>query len=267
MSEHQVMDLISAFDRYQALRGFTVKTRRRRAWSLGAFAAHLDPAGFADATGVLVEDFLARWDDPQTRHAVLSDVRALYRWATRRGLLVADPTIAVDGVKVPRRSPSPVRTEDVVRLIDHTEGDVRVMVMLIAYAGLRPFEVARLCGRDVYPVERLIVVRDGKGRKDATVPMAAELVPVLAGASSGRLFPGVPSKGVSYRIRKALDECGIEARPYDLRHSFGTQVARRVNGNVVALARLMRHESVQTAQAYNGWVPPTGGLTDHLYGD
>lgn len=261
----RVAGLMRSFDRHQHARGFSPSTRKRRRWTLGQLAAYLDPGGFDTLDAVGLEEFLLRWDSPATRHSLLCDVHVFYRWAVRVELLPVDPSVGVDRPKVPRRSPTPIRPEDVRRLIAVAEGDVRTMILLAAYAGLRVSEIAALCGRDVHLKDGLFVVRRGKGGKDRTEPIAAELSGVLSGCPAGHLFPGLNGEGVSRRIRAVLQECGIDARPHDLRHSFGTQVARRVNGNVVLLARLMGHESVATAQAYNAWVPPMGGETTGLY--
>lgn len=240
-------------------------TRKRRRWTLGQLAAHLDPGGFDSVTAGELEVFLLRWDSPQTRHSLFCDVHAFYRWVVRQGCMEADPTVGVDPPKVPRRSPTPIRPEDVRRLIRAAEGETRTMILLAAYAGLRVSEIGALCGRDVHLGDGLFVVRHGKGGADRTEPIAAELVGVLSMVPTGRLFPGLDGGAVSRRIKRVLVECGIDARPHDLRHSFGTQVARRVNGNVVLLARLMGHSSVATAQAYNAWIPPMDGVTSGLY--
>lgn len=257
--------MMRAFDRHQHARGFAPSTRKRRRWTLCQLAGYLDPGGFETLTPFGLEEFLLRWESPATRHSLCCDVHMFYRWAVRVGVLEHDPTVGVERPKVPRRSPTPIRPEDVRRLIAVAVGDTRTMILLAAYAGLRVSEIARLCGRDVHLGDGLFVVRQGKGGKDRTEPIAAELVVVLSVVPAGRLFPGLSGDGVSRCIRVVLRECGIDARPHDLRASFGTQVARRVNGNVVLLARLMGHESVATAQAYSAWVPPMDGVTSGLY--
>lgn len=133
------------------------------------------------------------------------------------------------------------------------------MIMLMSYAGLRCSEVAHLRAEDVRFDHRLIMVRQGKGGKDETVPLAVELADIFVSwPRSGPLFPGHDGQKVGWRIRRAMRAVGVLARPHDLRHSFGTQVAIRTNGNMVLTARLMRHEYVASTERYVRW--HTSGL-------
>lgn len=255
---------LAAFLRHQRLRGLSPRTVERRAWSLGAWVSHVDGDGL-DVPVEVLEDFLARYRTPATRHAVLSDVRALYAWAGRRRMVSADPTVLMEAQRVPRRLPTPVRPEDVRAALAASSGDVRTMILLAAHAGLRVSEVAGVCGRDVQPDRGLLVVRQGKGGKDREVPMSAELARALRGVPSGPLFPGVNGDGVRRRIKAVFARCGIDARAHDLRASFATQLARKSAGNVVAVAALMGHESVATTERYMGWTPELASLVEGLY--
>lgn len=140
------------------------------------------------------------------------------------------------------------------------------MIFLAVYAGLRCSEIAHLRGEDVRLDHRLIVVRQGKGGKDATVPLADELGDELASwPRSGALFPGFDGQKVGWRIRRAMRAVGVLARPHDLRHSFGTQVAIKTNGNMVLTAQLMRHENVSSTERYVRWNTTGAEVVSGLY--
>jgi integrase/recombinase XerD len=258
-------ELVLGWCAHQRVRGLSVETIRRRRWSIEEWLKHV--AGDATAGSTLeVERFLARWDAPLTRHAVLSDVHLFYDWAISRELLdCPDPTRLVHPVRKPKRVPTPIAADDVRRLIDGLVGPVQVMVMLGAMAGLRVMEIAALHGPDVSHHHRTITVRDGKGGKDRIVPMAAELGEALDPRPNGRYFPGLSADGVSYRIRTQLRRNGINGRPHDLRASFGTELARLSGGNLVLVARLMGHESMETTKRYIGWLPEGADLVGQLF--
>jgi integrase len=250
------IQIISQYANHQRVRGFSRRTIDRRAWSLALWAEylHLHQLGLADADLIVLTNFLARWPSAQSRYSVRSDVHQLYTWANRAGLLdCPDPTLLLEPPKLRRRAASPIPAPDVRRLIDSCNGRDRLILMLAAYAGLRISEIAALCGEDVDLAGRQLVVRCGKGGADAVVPLADELTAELAlWPRAGRLVP-IRGASVGCRIRTLYRRHGVAGRPHDLRHSFGTQAARRTNGNLVAVAKLMRHAEVATSQRYVEW--------------
>jgi integrase/recombinase XerD len=250
------IQIINLFGNHQRVRGFSRRTIERRAWSLSLWVQylHVHESGLGDAGELVLTSFLARWPSAQSRYSVRSDIHQLYVWANRSGVLrCADPTDGLEPPKLRRRAASPIAALDVRRLIDSTNGRDRLIVMLAAYAGLRISEISALRGEDVDLEGRQLVVRCGKGGSDDVVPLADELADEL------RLWPRggrlVPIKGASVggRIRALYRRLGVSGRPHDLRHSFGTQAARRTNGNLVQVAKLMRHSEVATSQRYVEW--------------
>ena len=169
-------------------------------------------------------------------------------------------------MKVPRRAATPIPADDVRRLLATvTRRRDQLCIMLAAYAGLRISEIAALRGEDVDLTNRLLVVRAGKGGSDGIIPLAAELAEELADwPARGRLIP-ISGPAVGERIRLLLRAAGIPGRPHDLRHSFGTQAAQRSNGNLVLVAKLMRHVQVATTQRYVSWHTTGHEIVTGLY--
>lgn len=241
-------DAIAVWLKYQEYRGFTAATIRRRAWTLSRWQAHLN--GRAGNNTWDVEDFLSQWSKAATRHAALCDLRSFYKYSVKRGLVDHDPTTMVDTPRRPKRRPTPITAADVNRLLDSTVAPRRTMIALAALAGLRVSEVAALETSNVNLRDGVLTVRNGKGSKDRHVPIAPRLAGELAGWPPGRYFPGLKGNDVSYRIRTELRRLGIPGRPHDLRASFCTELARVSGGNLVLVAELAGHESVQTSQGY-----------------
>lgn len=263
--------LIAKYAAHQRVIGFSRRTIERRTWSLSLWHSHCAHRGerVDTASPDLLEEFLARWPSAQSRYSIRSDIHQFYGWAIDRGhLSCADPTRDVPPARVPQRAATPVAASDVMRLIDSCPRPIdRRMVMLAAYAGLRISEIAALRGEDIDIDGRQLVVRCGKGGGDDVVPLAVELAVELARAPrAGRVVP-MTGPSVGDRIRTLMRRAGIAGRPHDLRHSFGTQAARRTSGNLVLVAKLMRHRRITTTTRYVRWHTTGHEVVDGLYGD
>lgn len=209
------------------------------------------------ATATQVDEWLGTYPAARTRKAYRSDLAVFYGWAVRRGMATSNPVDLVDSIRAPKSLPRPVAAELVPGLIAAaTDYDVRLMCALAAWCGLRVSEIAALCSDDVNLAGRppTLVVREGKGRKDRVVPIPAAVHALLvARRRRGGPIIGRTPGTVGRRIAQHLVACGVHATAHQLRHSYWTEGARVLAGNVVALARLMGHESMDTTLGYIGW--------------
>lgn len=247
-------NLTDTFANYQAGRGFSPATVRRREVSLRAFRALIAPVGLLDATPAMIDEFVHSHRAPATRRAYRADLGAFYRWAERRGMIDANPVERTESIKVPRSLPAPVAVELVEPLIAAArDREVALAVALGAYAGLRLGDIAKLDRADLVfgsgDELGLIVVRRGKGGKDRSVPMHPALVPRLRGLPAGRLIACKPGT-LGPKVARHLRMHGVEATLHKLRHTFGTEAARASNGNLLLVAELMGHDSLETTTGY-----------------
>lgn len=249
--------MIDDFLAHLQFRHFADKTLRRRCTTLRRFERFLVPRPIVNATSADVEEFLSMHHAPATRHAYRSDLRTFYAWAVTRGLLESSPAATIESVKVPKCLPRPIAPELALAALTYGPRVTRQMVGCALFAGLRCCEVAALRGENVQTSIPLLVVRNGKGGKDRSVPMHPMLVDLLDDVpASGLVFPN-PRNGrqmladtISSRITKHLRRGGINARPHQLRHTFGTELARASGGNMVLTAALMGHDSMSTTMGY-----------------
>lgn len=262
-------DLLNAFSAYQRVRGLSEKTVARRATSLNSITRWIAPAQLITVTPDALEEWLGTFTSAATRRAYRADVMALFNWATRRDLCTANPVARTDSIRVPSTLPRPVPADHLPAILAAAPSELRLMILLAAYAGLRCAEIAMLEAGDVdYNGEAAtLMVRHGKGGKDRSVPLHPELAMALraTGVRAGRYFDVTPAT-VGRRITRHLHALGLTATAHKLRASFATELARTSRGNIVLVATLLGHTNLSTAQRYVGWLGgPAAKAVESMY--
>jgi integrase/recombinase XerC len=247
-------EVIAAFSKHQAARNLSRATINRRRVSLSALARFADPVGVLDVGPELLEDWIGTYRSPETAHAYLADVKALFRWARRRDLVDRDPTDRVDSVQRPRSLPRPISEDNLARSLAAADDKLRLVLLLGDLAGLRRAEIAQLRGEDC--TADSIVVRNGKGGKSRIVPMHPVLWLLIRAWAAGRgyLFANgrthVSPATVGRWVREHHQRLGIDDRLHSTRHRYGTELAKIAKGDLLSVAELMGHARVSTTQSY-----------------
>lgn len=81
--------------------------------------------------------------------------------------------------KKPERLPTVLSHEEAMALIDATPGIYKLIAKILYGSGLRCIECLRLRIKDVDFERNQIIVRDGKGQKDRTTMLPADIIPDL----------------------------------------------------------------------------------------
>jgi site-specific recombinase XerD len=187
---------------------------------------------------------------------------------------------------------TPAQVNALLRQAQHTRYPTRNLALLqmLVQTGLRIGECAVLTWQDITFGERQgsVRVRAGKGNKSRQVPLndsarqalADYVAPLLsvsptlrdvsvAWAASGRgaspLWTSERGSPLSVRemsrmVAELVHDCAardavpVQTTPHSLRHTFATRYLMRHPGDIVGLARLLGHTSIQTTQIY---VQPT----------
>lgn len=250
--------IVEQFAQHQAYRGLSARTITRRTGTLEQFARFIAPLQIIRATRQHIEQFLATKIEARTRHAYRSDLRMFFAWAHDAGLVEIDPAVRLASIRVPRTLPRPISREAAIQMLWSGSLKVRRMVGLAMFAGLRVFEIAQLDASDVWVGARppVVVVRNGKGGKDRSVPMHPLLVELMHGLPSagpvfrGRMGANMLAHSVGVAIRNHMRRCGIDGTPHQLRATFGTELASVSGGDMVLTADLMGHSSMSTTMGY-----------------
>jgi len=282
----QLESVLEEFDEYLALqRGRSEHTRRAYLGdlrSLFAFMSERTPdASLANLTVPLLRSWLAAQATAGAARTTLarrtSAVKTFTAWASRVGLMDADPATRLQVPKARRTLPSVLREDQALDAMKASnsgaeQGDPlalrdRLIVELLYATGIR---VSELCGLDTDDVDasrRLLRVL-GKGNKQRTVPYGepaqralaawtADGRPALVTAGSGpALLLGARGKRLDPRQARTVVHQTIAAvdgapdiGPHGLRHSAATHLLEG-GADLRVVQELLGHATLATTQLY-----------------
>ncbi len=156
--------------------------------------------------------------------------------------------------------PQVLTSTEVMALLDHLNGDIRTIVELMAWCGLRRNETLNLTAKDLdLPggVVRII----GKGGKWRLVPICLEatkkqLAELVTERPTGPLFPSPHNptesrKDIRKPLQTAAKKAGISKRvhPHLFRHSFGAALVNS-GADIRVIQELFGHAELTTTQLY-----------------
>ena len=266
-------------------RGRSEHTRRAYLTDLRSLFAFLDErapgAGLATLSLPVLRSWLAAQAAAGAERTTLarrtSAVKTFTAWATRRGLLAADPAVRLQLPKARRTLPAVLRQDQALAAmaaadLGAEQGDPlalrdRLIVELLYATGIR---VSELCGLDIDDVDaggRLLRVL-GKGNKQRTVPFGAPALaaltawladgrPALVTAESGpALLLGPRGRRIDPRQARTVVHQTVAAvdgapdiGPHGLRHSAATHLLEG-GADLRIVQELLGHTSLATTQLY-----------------
>jgi integrase/recombinase XerD len=206
----------------------------------------------------------------------LSAFRQFYRFLVVDGVRRDDPTLAVDGPRLPRALPKHLEEDEVTALIavsrthEGAEGARLLCILELLYgAGLRVSELVALPLAAAKSDRPYLVIR-GKGDKERLVPLGEPARAALAayleqrwhflreGKASRFLFPSRGREGFLTRRRcgQMLKELALEAgldparlSPHVLRHAFASHLVDR-GADLRSVQEMLGHADIATTQIY-----------------
>ncbi len=266
-------------------RGRSEHTRRAYLADLSALFTFLEArapgAGLDALTLPVLRGWLAAQSSGGAARTTLarrtSAVKTFTAWASRRGLMTADPATRLQVPKARRTLPAVLRQDQALAALHAADlgaqqGDPlalrdRLIVEMLYATGIR---VSELCGLDIDDVDtgrRLIRVL-GKGNKQRTVPFGAPALgaleawlgdgrPELVNADSGpalllgprgrRLDPR-QARTVVHQTVGAVDGAP-DMGPHGLRHSAATHLLEG-GADLRVVQEILGHSSLATTQLY-----------------
>ena len=201
----------------------------------------------------------------------LAALRAFCAWAKRTGRVMELATEGIADVPVPQQAPKALdeRTIDKVLRRSAQSGNRRdhAILMTLRHTGIRVAELCDLRIGDVVTSERkgTLTVRAGKGMKQRTVPLNADVRRAIATYLahdrpghqpdeflfiSRRTGTRLTEKAVRETTAKYGYQAVVEdAHPHAFRHTFATELLRK-GVPLTAVGALLGHESLQSTARY-----------------
>jgi integrase/recombinase XerD len=172
-------------------------------------------------------------------------------------------------VPVPRKLPTVLSVEEVKRLIDACHSPKYTTALSVAYgAGLRISEVVALKVSDIDSKRMVLIIEQGKGKKDRLAKLSPALLACLRNwykyaqaqnlmLKGGWLFPGqqpynpMSTRQLSRGCLAAAKDAGIEKRVsmHTLRHSFATHLLE-AGVDIRIIQTLLGHSKLDTTALY-----------------
>jgi site-specific recombinase XerD len=226
--------------------------------------------------------FLA--EEAKRRPAVGSQARTVaalkcfFRFLVENEYLDRDPAHVLRTPKKREVLPDVLDRRELTRLLEVVERDDvwerhfagkrerdRLLLALLAYAGLRRGELLGLDWDDVDLERRLLRVRKAKGGRQRTLPIHPALEPLFTDYLRFRvrdpepaLFTGVQGRRLSITIlsqtfRRYAQAAGVTERkrvtPHTLRHVFASELLR-AGANQRQIQELLGHKHLDSTQRY-----------------
>lgn len=201
-----------------------------------------------------------------TRNRKLSALRKFFTFLKENDIIATNPAETIKGPRKEEHEAVVLQKTEYQSLLYAASSNSRdyAIIQVFLQAGLRVSELANLTLADVDMNNKTLLVRQGKGKKDRTIPLEPQSLGALkkylterdADPECEHLF--VAKNGTSLAVRsvrsivkKHMQKAGIKKRAsvHTLRHTFGTHKVDK-GMSLPNLKDLLGHRRMETTYRY-----------------
>lgn len=256
--------LIKAFLNYLKMRGTSPNTQtgyerdlRKIFEAINKNALEIE---FKDLNFYLI-NLVSDGKAPRTLNRKLAAIKCFWKFLLKSEYINSDPTIKLEGSKLPKRLPEYLSDQQVRLIMDAaTNYRDKVLMMVFYTTGARLNEIYQLDKGNVDFVNKRIITI-GKGNKQEFYYLNTEAIEMLQKYleertdSSQALFVNKQGQRIGKRyIQRMLAECGKKVgiekvHPHLYRHTLASRLAME-GIQIQTIQEILHHASINTTQMY-----------------
>lgn len=196
-----------------------------------------------------------------TIHRRVNAISTFFNWLRLEKHVSENPC---SGIRLPRKNinqPDYLSEDDFRRFL-FTESPYQLNYQIMGWLGLRVSEMLRLRWQDLRFREKIVIIRNTKGKEDRVLPLSDELITALQvfadkceNPKRGYLFQGIKPDTHLERytfcriFREYALSLGLNITSHWLRHSFATHLMRQ-GVDITVISKMLGHKRLSSSAPY-----------------
>ena len=203
-----------------------------------------------------------------TRVRKLAAIRKFFSFMQENNIIQGNPAETVKGAIREEKNPEVLFKNEYKALLYQALGNTRdyAILMVFLQTGIRVSELVNLRVGDIDLENKTLTVRQGKGKKDRSIPLEEQALKAIKDYKkerAGELIieedvfflakngTSLDQRTVRYIVHKYLEQAGVKkkASVHTLRHTYGTHKVDK-GMSIPTLKELLGHRKMETTYKY-----------------